>query len=138
MLDPVEVAARTAWGEARGEGIIGMQAVLNTIANRASSPGWWGRDISSVCLENDQFSCWNIDDPNREKLINVDTSDKVFAVALSLAAKLVSGDLSDVTGGADSYYARGSQKPLWAKDKFFRCSVGRHEFYRMGVRGDGA
>jgi len=138
MRDPIEVAARTAWGEARGEGVAGMQAVLNTIGNRAASPGWWGDGIAGVCLEVGQYSCWNDGDPNREKILDVDVDDKVFAAAMVLAGKLAAGALGDLTGGADSYYAVDSQKPVWAKEQFFRVKIGRHAFYRVGLRGDGA
>ena len=45
-----DVLARTLWGEARGEGEDGMQAVANVICNRAAiarAKGgyWWGNDI---------------------------------------------------------------------------------------------
>lgn len=36
----------------------GELAVASVIANRAAKPGWWGRDIRSVCLAPAQFSCW--------------------------------------------------------------------------------
>ncbi|GBQ69836.1 cell wall hydrolyse [Ameyamaea chiangmaiensis NBRC 103196] len=137
MLDPAEVAARTAWGEARGEGLSGMQAVLNAIGNRAAYPGWWGHGIAGVCLAPGQFSCWNVDDPNREKLISVDVADKVFLAALNLARRLCAAELPDLTTGADSYYAAGSRRPLWARDAFFKISIGRHRFYRVGLMGDG-
>lgn len=32
--EQIDIMARTAWGEARGEGQSGMQAVLNVIMNR--------------------------------------------------------------------------------------------------------
>ncbi|HSO43463.1 MAG TPA: cell wall hydrolase, partial [Rhodospirillales bacterium] len=50
--------AATIWGEARGESEEGKLAVASVIANRATRPGWWGRDIRSVCLATAQFSCW--------------------------------------------------------------------------------
>ena len=44
-LTDTEVFAKTLWGEARGEGIIGMLAVACVIKNRINRPGWWGNDI---------------------------------------------------------------------------------------------
>ena len=41
----LDTLARTLWGEARGEGRAGMQAVANVIRNRAARPGWWGRSV---------------------------------------------------------------------------------------------
>lgn len=141
--DPAQVVARTAWGEARGEGIIGMQAVMNTFANRVLRPAWWGRNLVGVCLcENTkgvhQYSCWNAGDSNRTQLLAVTDADPQFKAALSLAQELVNGSLPDLTKGADSYYdARSMEAPRWAEQRFYRCTIGHHAFYRVGPFGEG-
>lgn len=137
ITDFAQAAARTAWGEARGEGKRGMQAVLNVIGNRATHPGWWGHDIAGVCQAHAQFSCWNTNDPNREKLLTVTDSDMQFREALALASCLVKGCLPDLTGAADHYYDWRGQRPRWAQDRFYKCTIGYHRFYRVGLRGDG-
>nr|WP_035375003.1 cell wall hydrolase [Acetobacter persici] len=137
ITDPVQAAARTAWGEARGEGRQGMQAVLNVIGNRSAHPGWWGHDIAGVCQERAQFSCWDDDDPNRAKLLTVADADPQFREALVLAGCLVATHLPDLTGGADHYFDRRGTAPYWAKGAFYRCTIGHHAFYRLGLRGDG-
>ncbi|OUJ03208.1 cell wall hydrolase [Acetobacter cibinongensis] len=137
ITDPVQVAARTAWGEARGEGSRGMQAVLNVVGNRAAHPGWWGHDIAGVCQKYAQFSCWNSSDPNRIKLLTVKESDPQLREALVLAGCLVADHLPDLTGGADHYYDQRGTTPNWAKGVFYRCTIGHHAFYRLGLRGDG-
>jgi N-acetylmuramoyl-L-alanine amidase len=116
MLNPaVDVVARTAWGEARGCGMSGMQAVINVIQNRAKHPRWWGGDMISVCTEPYQFSCRNQDDPNAVRLMTVTRSDPWFTIALSLAQRAADGKLPDITNGADSYYARSLPTPPgWA------------------------
>lgn len=136
-MTPAETAARTAWGEARGEGIAGMQAVLNVIGNRALHPGWWGDDIASVCTKPWQFSCWNENDPNRDKLLSVTDEDPRFRAALPLAARLVVGSLHDITRGSDSYYATNTPKPRWASGRSPQVIIGHHAFYRVGLSGDG-
>ena len=40
----IDTLARTIWGEARGEGSAGMQAVANVVMNRAAIGGWWGNN----------------------------------------------------------------------------------------------
>lgn len=137
ITDPVHAAARTAWGEARGEGARGMQAVLNVIANRAAHPGWWGHDIADVCQRYAQFSCWDSDDPNRSKLLTVTDADPQFREALVLAGCLAADHLPDLTGGADHYYDHRAPAPYWAKGRFYKCTIGHHAFYRVGLRGDG-
>ncbi|WP_354857321.1 cell wall hydrolase [Acetobacter fabarum] len=138
LADPVQVAARTAWGEARGEGPSGMQAVLCAGMNRIPRPAWWGHDICSVFLHPWQFSCWNPKDPNRAKLLAVTSADPQFQTALALAQRLVSGTLTDITSGADSYYdTRLPHAPAWAASRFYRCTIGHHAFYRVGPFGEG-
>jgi N-acetylmuramoyl-L-alanine amidase len=141
MSDPVQLAARTAWGEARGEGAAGMQAVLNTIAARVAQPGWWGHDIASVCTASchgiHQFSCWNEEDPNHDAMLAVGERDPAFRSALLMAQRLEAGMLPDIVRGADSYFALGSDRPFWATWERFRCTRGRHAFYQVGVHGGG-
>lgn len=137
LTDPVQVLARTAWGEARGQGTIGMRAVLATIGNRVAEPGWWGNSFISVCLRRNQYSCWHAADPNFPKLMAVTAADPQFAMALFLAQSLIDGKLGDVTAGADSYYALGSVQPSWAVPPRYRCTIGTQAFYRIGVNGLG-
>src|SRR5688572_19754753 len=88
----IDVLARTVWGEARGEGSIGMQAVacvvLNRVAVAESRAGyWWGNTIVQVCQKPYQFSCWNKDDANYRRVMAVDGADIHFATAQRLARR---------------------------------------------------
>ena len=131
----VDILARTMWGESRGEGAKGLQAVANVVLNRvqvASENGtyWWGTDVISVCQKPFQFSCWNPDDPNREKLLAVQESNLEFASCLRVARRAVYGQLSDLTGGATHYHA-DYVSPYWAENKMPTARIGRHIFYRL-------
>jgi hypothetical protein len=90
-LAVIDTFARTIWGEARGEGCLGMEAVAYVIRNRVRNPRWWGKDYSSVCLAHSQFSCWNQNDPNLPKLRSVTDTDLQFKVALDVAGDAASG-----------------------------------------------
>lgn len=130
-----DVLARTLWGEARGEGTQGMQAVANVILNRvkvAEDKGsfWWGNNIIQVCQKPYQFSCWNRSDPNFRKLQSVDKSDLYFATAQRLAQRAVIGALEDITGGATHYHAK-SVSPYWTADHESCAELGSHVFYRL-------
>lgn len=130
--DPRDLLARVAWGEARGDGIGGMTAVINVVMNRAARPRWWGRDVASVCLKPYQFSCLNADDPNRPKLLAVGAEDRAFADALMLADRALAGRLPDITNGADHYHVtRMSGPPVWAKGRTRVAEVGGHSFFRL-------
>lgn len=128
--ETIDTLARTLWGEAEGEGAIGMHAVASVILNRVKQPSWWGTDIESVCMKPYQFSCRNPGEPRREKLLAVTTEDNAFRVALGIARQAVAGELQDIVHGADSYYAEGIRAPAWAIGKTPVAVVGRHRFYR--------
>lgn len=126
-----QVLAGTAWGEARGDGPSGMQAVCNVVMNRVARGGWWGATVLEVCLKPWQFSCWNADDPNRAKIMNVHPVDSDYAVALGLALKAINGSLPDITGGADSYYDLSMPSPPgWAAGLEPCATIGSQAFFR--------
>lgn len=131
----VDILARTLWGEARGEGLAGMEAVASVILNRVAMADrfggkyWWGNDIESVCRKRMQFSCWNETDGNYYKLLAVDKTNREFDVALRIARRAVRGVLIDKTGGATHYHAL-SVSPLWANDACETCIIGNHVFYK--------
>ena len=127
----IDTLARTAWGEARGEGTQGMQAVCNVVMNRVKKGGWYGLTPEDVCLKPYQFSCWLKSDPNREKLLSVNESDQSFATAKTLAKQAVNGKLPDITRGATHYLALKSLSavPSWTKGMKVVASIGNHTFY---------
>jgi spore germination cell wall hydrolase CwlJ-like protein len=132
----VDVLARTLWGEARGEGSVGMQAVANVVLNRVKvaqergGASWWDGNIIQVCQKPYQFSCWNRSDPNFPKLQAVDERDLYYATAVRIARRAVSSVLEDVSKGATHYHAAGIA-PYWIKGEKPVTVIGRHIFYRI-------
>jgi hypothetical protein len=126
----VDVLARTIWAEARGEGETGMLAVANVIANRKRKQKWWGKTIREVCLKPSQFSCWNENDPNRRKLLDVKVGDPAFDKALKIAEQVINGEVGDNTMGATYYYARSMRiAPKWAQGHLPCAQIGNHIFF---------
>ena len=135
----IDKAARTAWGEARDQGELGMQAVINVIMKRVAL-GWGGKKtVESVCLAPKQFSCWLPGDPNLPKLQSVDDTDPQFALALDLADKAINSYLPDITNGADSYYSRKimAAPPYWARGLVPCATIKNHLFFVTRKRKDG-
>lgn len=133
----IDVMARTLWGEARSEGVKGMEAVAHVILNRvqyAINNGgdyWWGNSVVTVCQRPYQFSCWNFSDPNRVKIIALDASDHYFATCLRIARRAVNGQLGDdFTHGATHYHTK-DVNPVWARGKTPITIIGRHKFYDL-------
>lgn len=145
----LDVCAKTIWGEARGEGSRGMQAVANVIRNRylkaqrkIGKVVWWGTSFTSICQKKNydsarrvysyQFSCWDPKDPNRAKMAALKPgSDANFDMALNIARQMLAGTLPDITNGADHYYATYIGKPYWAVDETPVASIGQHRFYEL-------
>ena len=125
-----DIAARTIYGEARGEGYDGQRAVAWVIRNRVENPKWWGDDLESVCLKKYQFSCWLESDPNREKLQSVSYEDPDLRRCLmALLEVLDSGN--DVTQGATHYLVSTLEpKPEWYSDDKVICRIGHHAFLK--------
>jgi len=126
----IDVLARTLWGEARGEGNIGMQAVANVIMNRVAIGGWWGDSIVTVSQKPYQFSCWNKDDPNYRLITALDGEDLYFVTARRIARRAVYGALEDITSHADHYHAAGIT-PFWTSGERPVAVIGNHIFYKL-------
>lgn len=135
MID-IETLARTIYGEARGEPFIGQVAVAWVVKNRVGRKGW-GNTIADVCLKPLQFSCWNMNDPNRAKILAADLDMPKFQRAFGIACLVVCGDdLDDPTGGADHYHTIARPKvsvtwpPRWARDMTVTAIIGAHRFLK--------
>lgn len=131
-------------GEARGEPLVGMAAVAQVVVNRKNDPTQrsylgckkGGTRIRDVILFPKAFSCFNANDPNREKLLRPNKSRWVdCAIA---AAAILSGKLPDSTDGSTHYHTIRKPgfatvwPPKWASHpKMVRTvSICRHIFYR--------
>lgn len=134
----LDILARTLYGEARGEGTEGMEAVANVIMNRYRKPKWYtgyivqnGKkvpDIAETCRKKSQFSCWNEKDVNRQKILSVAENCQIFQECLQVASRALSGELIDFTNGADFYHTRQIM-PAWAKGHTPCYECGNHLFY---------
>lgn len=130
-----QVVSRTVWGEARGEGPTGMLAVAWVIRNRAERPGWWGHDVSSVCLAREQFSCWNEDDPNRHLIDSAAYEGQPsYRLAQRCVDDVLSGRCDDLTLGAQYYCVSAiAGRVSWVPKMVETIVIGRHTFYKEPV-----
>lgn len=135
IVDAVDRDAmcRTVWGEARGEDIKGWAAVAHVILNRARTPAWWGVDVWGVCHQPMQFSCWNPDDPNFLKIVNVRPRGGDLSFISITVDKVCDGLIADPTGGATHYKVTGTPAS-WDKATVGIAPViiGHHSFYKLG------
>lgn len=125
--DQTDIIARTIYGEARGEGTKGMQAVANVIMNRVKAGSWYGASVKDVCLKPYQFSCWNENDANRAIILTA--TDAQLKQARAIAEQAIAGTLPDITGGATHYYADYINAPKWAASMKKTTKIGHHIFF---------
>ncbi|WP_262693914.1 cell wall hydrolase [Kordiimonas aquimaris] len=125
----IEWAARVAWGEARGEPDGGMQAVLNVMANRKRDPRF-PNSLASVARQPFQFSAYNTDDPNKNKLEAVEETDPEFRHAVRLATFAQLGLLWDITDGATYFHHDKIEPPTYLSDAEVTMVIGSHVFYK--------
>jgi len=116
----------TVWGEARGEPFQGKKAVAFVILNRAIKRN---QSIKDVCLAAQQFSCWNVNDPNYKLInnpkFNINTSSMVDIIEVIHEAL---GNANDPTKGS-THYCTVTTDPYWAIGKTPVITVGNHKFY---------
>ena len=133
MFDGFEAgcAARTVYGEARGEGADGMKAVAHVLLNRLTD-GRWGKSMGAVCLAPYQFSCWNPNDPNRKLMLGLFSGDQALAPAIAAFGDANAEQQAgvDPTGGATHYYADTIPVPNWTVGATQTAHIGHHIFWR--------
>lgn len=108
-------AAQLAYGEARGQGQKGLQAVVQVAVNRTLDKRFPDK-LSDVALEPKQFSAfwdnnWNSIKAAPEK------DPEGWRAAVMAAHRVLSGQAPNHVGGATNYYAHGTVTPSWAVSK---------------------
>lgn len=101
-FDPLDCTnvALCVWKEARGEGQLGMKAVLDVIYNRARD---WGKSLHDVVYAKNQFTSMSVpSDP--EFNLEPPSGDEQYAFALDITTQMLEMGMGDITHGAH-YYA---------------------------------
>ena len=120
----VDVIAAALIGEAGGEGYEGMHAVMNVIVNRSKKSNDLVKSAVANVLKPKQFSFFNKYTLGHEDIRNIIDKAKQHSKwnqATDIALKGLSGNLSDITGGATHYHvSRGKSKvtPKWSNPSF--------------------
>lgn len=128
MLTSPVVLALTMYAEARGDKVVGEVssveeriAVGCVIRNRVGTGKIkeFGFLWKGVCLQPEQFSCWNADGGLNHSIImhlaerwtQKISWDALAAETLFLASGVINGSLIDQTKGATHYYAPAAMIP---------------------------
>jgi spore germination cell wall hydrolase CwlJ-like protein len=90
----------------------------------------WPNTVRGVVQQPWQFSVWNMNDPNRKLILNVNPGDPEFIVARELAERAVAGQLEDITKGANHYHTH-AVSPVWSRGVEPVIMIGNHRFFRL-------
>lgn len=125
MFD-LDTAARTVYGEARGEPYEGKVAVARVIVNR------WKADreatLEAVCKKPKQFSCHNPGDPNEPVVRNAQWDDANLRACMRAVIDALDPKLPDPTMGS-RHYCTVHIDPWWAAGRTPVCTIGNHKFF---------
>lgn len=129
----IEILAKTIYGEARGEPLLGQKAVACVIMNRYKARKWFSRptiaETCQFCVKGSkwhQFSCWNEGDPSFKVIQKA--SEVQLLPFKNIAERFVDGQEKDFLCGACHYHALNCL-PAWAKGKKADFMIGHHLFY---------
>jgi len=125
-LSDEEVLALTIIGEGRGEPIEGQVAIGCVNRNRLHHDPAKYKSYKNVCLEKEQFSCWNENDPNRAYLLDLGSrmvnnqaiNDIYLRQCIWVAHGIYDWSILDNTKGSLYYLTKKlfyDNRPSWAK-----------------------
>ena len=126
----VLILAKTIYGEARGEILLGQYAVAHVVLNRKNDHRWHNMSLAGICLQRAQFSCWLPSDPSCAILQNLHAESPRLAPMIIIAQAVIAGTHDDPTHGATHYHAVSIDAPRWARGKTPCARIGHHLFYR--------
>lgn len=127
-MNDVEVLARTLYGEARANDTEDAEAIACVVLNRVGYRNWPGT-VGEVCLQPWQFSCWNMDDPNRVRIMRAERSSQPwFDQCWQIAERAVAGKIDDRTRSSTHYHTR-AVNPRWSRGKSPVFETQGHVFF---------
>ena len=132
----LELLTGLGYGEARGEPFMGIVAVMTVAKVRWQHPGhWaWGDNPRDVILKKRQFSCFDLHNPNRQKILE----NKIIRLPAwrecEMIAKAVYTDaIRDFMVDLPTHYHKdeGAIRPAWTEGKEMKSlfKIGKHIFY---------
>ncbi len=128
QLQDQQLLGLLIWGEARGESDEGKLAVGWVVRNRLNAKRDYGVTWREVMLKDKQFSCFNDENINKQRMSNIDNLigfDECFIIAL----RVWEGFGGDPSNGATHYHTKYID-PEWNNDMVETARIGVHIFYK--------
>lgn len=132
LLSDVELLALCVWAESRGEPYAGKCGVAHVVINRVKRHlTRYGIGVKDVILKDKQFSCFNENDPNFKKLLDLAINPYLIdETYLEIADGCIDEYIPSPVENATHYYSDTMEKPpYWIKKMKFIVKIGHHSFY---------
>ena len=126
----LDTAARTLWGEARGEPDESKRAIVWIMRTRAERGGWYGSDLSSVCKMPFQFTCRNRQNPNRKKLLALSHANPEYIACRSIVESVMAEEPAKNPTQEATHFTHKGVSPYWAVGLTPCYEAGNHKFYK--------
>jgi spore germination cell wall hydrolase CwlJ-like protein len=110
--------ALTVYTEARGEPVVGQQAVALVVMNRSE---WNNKRVCKTIHAEGQF-------PWAKPGMKAPHDKKTWARAQQVARAVMNGEVKDFTHGATYFLGKG-ERPAWRRKMKYVMTVGGHRFY---------
>lgn len=131
-----EIAARTVYGEARGENRLTQLAVAYAMKNRHAAGKWYsGQTLAECCAMHaagnryGQFSCWNVADPNYVQMFRA-TDEQMQQARGCVAEALLGAEADDPTQGGTHYANLNVCNPAWIDNAVRTVTIGKLTFFK--------
>ena len=106
-------------------------AIAWTIINRTSRPERFGATIQDVIYAPKQFSGVGSNEWNKVETGKMNEAEqKIYKRLLQISNGVLTGKITDPTGGADHYFNPKLVKPSWSKKMKKTYSSGAHDYYK--------
>jgi N-acetylmuramoyl-L-alanine amidase len=140
-LTDIEILELTLHGEARGEPVQGQIAVGCDIRNRLHDNPTKYKSYHDVCLEKEQFSCWNFNDSNYPILLQMgvdlinNVPNTIDRQIVWVAQGIMSYSIRDNTHNTTHYMTtslfNSPKRPVWARNAKVITVIGEQTFFNV-------
>lgn len=143
--DDFLAGARTISGEADNQPYEGKVAIAYVLINRLivardykvrhgkDHPNFGDGSLYRVCLDPNDFSCWNEGDPNRSRILELVVPSAfalpAFRDSVEALASVIAGRAGANPASQGTHYCVVGRDPYWAKGLTPLCTIGAHVFY---------
>jgi spore germination cell wall hydrolase CwlJ-like protein len=130
----ISIVALCVWKESRGDGQLGMKAVLDVIYNRARD---WNKTLHEIVYAKNQFTSMSVpSDP--EFNFEPQPGDMAYQFAQGITRSMLESGMGDITNGAHYYDNPKTATSGWFVDNIvkdtvnhpFTVTIGKQNFYK--------